>query len=128
MNQIGSTVTDRTDAIRARRKKATPGPWKVMADVDGFGICHIDGTHVTKREAITREADADFIAHAPQDIADLLAENAKLRRVVEAVKELETEWRSYADLMCDKTIGAIQRRADADAIARVIAEAEKEQT
>ena len=71
--------------IEERLAATTPGPWHTgmlyNCDWDrdviagNVAICHINRSELgTKQEAI----DADFIAHAPADIRDLLDENAAL--------------------------------------------------
>lgn len=90
----------RKDEIRARLAAATPGPWAASEeDADEFwygrGYLAItgvrDGRSVTvapvglshgPSDATIDRADAALIAHAPQDIADLLGENDYLRDVV----------------------------------------------
>lgn len=80
---------ERLNAIRARVDYATPGPWEaggrcvfannphrpydayaVVSDEVANGVCGV---------AISRTPDVDLIANAPQDLADLLAEVARLR-------------------------------------------------
>lgn len=72
-------------AIRARLEAATPGPWPTSfgpcGSDDGpwhhtaWGPMHEENEDGNHEQASERAAaDAEFIAHAPQDIADLLAE------------------------------------------------------
>lgn len=100
-------MSDRLDEIRARLQAATPGPWcaencgeksneyvvgvAFAADdencerplsgwpkfYDGDGNEIAARTDMVAAEMATR-ADADFIAHAPEDIAYLLGEVARL--------------------------------------------------
>lgn len=84
------------DAIRARADKATPGPWKVR---DPFrrgtgrnwyiGVTSAEFSlnaemWAGKGRAVDpqRVADGEFIAHAREDIPELLAEIERLRRLV----------------------------------------------
>ena len=74
------------DAIRARADAATDGPWLALVDVTAEGDIvwvrakadddHVDVTTVTAPEfahAGDYMADADFIAHAREDVPRLLA-------------------------------------------------------
>lgn len=62
-------------AIRARAEAATPGPWapfgKQVIDSNQLFVLQGLGDHVYQ--------DADFIAHAREDIPKLLAEIKRLR-------------------------------------------------
>lgn len=90
-----STKLD-TEAITARLKNATPGPWKRDRNWYVTGpehqwdntcanqrIAHIIGPRVTMGDLNRPEADQEFIAHAPGDIAALLAEVSRLRAEME---------------------------------------------
>jgi hypothetical protein len=82
------------EAIRARLKAATPGPWEWhvkenwYANDENFdAVVSPNGANVLEAYScdgcghIDVEApDAQFIAHAPQDIADLLAELEQVKR------------------------------------------------
>ena len=98
------------DAIKARLEAATTGPWRVEPDsrpdiltvwtVDGTGG-YFDGGQILRntrrwKSDVTGSLhvaefakyangmeDAEFIAHAPEDIAALVAEVERLRAVVE---------------------------------------------
>ena len=88
------TATD-LEAIRARLKAATPGPWE-WTDESGTGRREtlstlgespiavlmpeydVDGAYIE-----ATPDDATFITHAPQDIADLLAEVERLNRHID---------------------------------------------
>ena len=87
------SVTDRSAEIRARLDKATPGPWdlsdgwraNVHAVVDTENVYGPEGViaHVVRasqdgRYTDAKKANADLIAHAPADLAWLLAEHAAL--------------------------------------------------
>lgn len=90
-------MSDRLAEIRARLDAATPGPWFATPEMLAAGGSHIAGrspwvsvpTHVIarcSRLASDRkrgpdkaaEANAELIAHAPEDIAYLLAELARV--------------------------------------------------
>lgn len=81
----GETKVTRLDAIRERLNNATPGPWWFS----GRAVEAKDeqGSPFSKTVAVPGwEEDAELIAHAPEDLADLLA-------VAEAAKE----WREAVD-------------------------------
>lgn len=72
------------DPIRARLAAATPGPWANYGNLghEVYAVnAHEDDEPGYVAEAIPRKSDAEFIAHAPTDMARLLA-------VVEAVEKL----------------------------------------
>jgi hypothetical protein len=79
------------DAIRKRAEAATEGPW-IADDNEGYGIWSIwygscPSGNVEPRGLVAQcpgddaqvEEDADFIAHAREDIPTLLAEIARLK-------------------------------------------------
>jgi hypothetical protein len=71
------------DEIEARCDAASPGPWKYpyrgFPGVVGSkrGCLWTSGRHEGR---VNHEADAEFIAHARQDVPDLIAEIRRLRR------------------------------------------------
>jgi hypothetical protein len=83
------------EPIKARLSAATPGPWKryyAGIDLDGeemWYVGHNGGTVTIDGVAgdIPYTPDAEFIAHAPSDIAALVAEVERLRKVAEAAAE-----------------------------------------
>lgn len=84
---------ERLDAIKARCEAATLGPWYVEYEMDGpFAepqciqgpenvTTYHDAYNDYRVSAVVEmaEADLEFIAHARQDIPDLLAEVERLR-------------------------------------------------
>ena len=91
--------------IRQRANAATPGPWKNFKTgytkngrTDGEALeCvkNLEGDITFAIDAV----DADFIAHARQDIPDLLAEvkrlnevNARLRAEIELMRKTVSIW------------------------------------
>lgn len=76
----------RLEEIRARLNAATPGPWRTswrgidpdVVSIEG-GICHAEDCDCDGPDLVLAEADAAFIAHAPEDIAFLLARVAALK-------------------------------------------------
>ena len=65
------------EAIKARIKSATPGPWEVWNDRE---ITQADTlkAFVVEQPATCRPADAEFIAHARTDVEALVAEVERL--------------------------------------------------
>ena len=110
------------DAIEARLRAATPGPWSAEYSREQ-GNCVIPHDAQSTREAVcvtrlyNQAADAEFIARAPEDIAALVAavrtltaENERLRGKVERVEVALgtlTTWatscfrRSYCEPLAD---------------------------
>jgi hypothetical protein len=101
---VGSILPDpERQAIRERLAKATPGPWKAEgpkfgyfvvrqdpADWDGKGYQQICGMPSLTKHSTWRvvfAANADLIAHAPSDLAALLAENDRLISEVTELRE-----------------------------------------
>ena len=68
----GEAMNDRLQEIRARLDAATPGPWYVRSGWVALNNLNYDVIPVGHNDA-----DADLIAHAPADIAWLLAEIEK---------------------------------------------------
>lgn len=77
--------------IEKRLKAATPGPWELFEDyhciVTSVTIpCLAECSHYpsTVSSRLQAEDNAAFIAHAPEDVAALIAEVKALRHRVEA--------------------------------------------
>lgn len=74
------------DAIRARVEAATDGPWVGEIRPDGCAWISMPvsgGHHALAMHGW--QSDADFVAHARQDIPALLAEVDRLRAVSEQI-------------------------------------------
>ena len=69
------------DAIKERCDKATLGPWYTWADwmVHTESDVQSNGIHPSKVIGTFNKKNADFIAHARQDIPTLLAEVERLQ-------------------------------------------------
>lgn len=98
------TTEERIEEIQARTEAATGGPWvagptpgylMAMQDEHGMGLpLTIRAPEVHTEEIATvwvyclpTEANAEFIAHAREDIPWLLAETARIREQFEAIRE-----------------------------------------
>ena len=97
-------VSERLDAIEARKNAATPGPWKlwgmaVMADP--VGNSNLDDAKMIAKthdpDRVLRTWNAQFIAHAPQDITDLLDLARKQQAAIDAVRALMGELSARED-------------------------------
>ena len=76
------------DAIEARAKAATPGPWVVDKDAFGIGVIaesqigipdnDPEGVYIADCYKKSAEVHAEFIAHAREDIPALIAEVRRL--------------------------------------------------
>ena len=86
------------EPIKARLDKAHTewGPWRAKEDSwDGYSVVIDDngpGVSIIAEQIGQGEdegrGDAEFIAHAPEDIAALISEVERLREQVEAVKKI----------------------------------------
>jgi len=66
------------EAIRARADKATPGPWHI----EDYGYMWNNAGRVICKVYDNQRRNADFIAHAREDIPDLLAEVERLHNLL----------------------------------------------
>lgn len=91
---------ERIEEIRKRAAASTRGPWEV-----GYDDYDSDTTlYIGEVEATVGRFDAEFIAHAREDIPALLAEVERLREEVGYLEEDVERWRDlceHADRMCD---------------------------
>lgn len=82
-------------AIKGRLAQATPGPWKFDGDDRIVAKCvcvvlvtrGVDEAPTDDLGGPTFLANTEFIAHAPEDIAALLAEVERLRQENARLKE-----------------------------------------
>lgn len=98
---------DRNQQIRRRLQAAAPGPWRIQADqfddlhwgtTRGAVIDTSDPEHPNLLAvAGMRHADADLIAHAPDDIAHLLHQVDQLRRAGWQLVDALTTCRTVTD-------------------------------
>jgi hypothetical protein len=83
-NEIASPAILDLDAIRQRCDQATSGPWKSYVEGrdhdSGSSFIMTSGKDIELSGATV--ADQDFIAHARQDVPQLLAEIERLKRVL----------------------------------------------
>lgn len=89
------------EPIKARLAAATPGPWQTIVTVEtDIGTEHLVTEADMDASCIgtsPQAADADLIAHAPTDLAALIAEVERLRvalqaQVDDAVDEGDTRY------------------------------------
>ena len=84
------------EPIKERLEAATPGPWRVWRDPDPTRAratavetawCYgdIEGDTELITDYLPTDADAELIAHAPEDIASLVAEVERLRGQIEGL-------------------------------------------
>lgn len=76
MSTTGTEQDERLHAIERRAAAATPGPWRVFVESDTENEIESDvdgGMGVIWRGAPSREASAEFIAHAREDVPYLIA-------------------------------------------------------
>ncbi|MFI5688444.1 hypothetical protein [Streptomyces sp. NPDC051636] len=97
-NPTTQAPADWLDAIRDRLQAATPGPWTVQnATFNGHVLTRCVGTNdlvsdddciaeLDVREGGRDAANADFIAHAPTDMAQLLAHIDQLNQRLAAAE------------------------------------------
>ena len=90
-----SMTPERLQAIRARCEQATPGPWSwapgyVLVSARGDRILVLDYTYGPRQ---LTEADAEFVAHAREDVPALLEEVERLQAEVRALRRRLRELR-----------------------------------
>lgn len=105
-------MTDYTDEIKARLEKATPGPWRIEETETGYNIpgilrsvCSYDEDGNPESHAFLYGNNAEFIAHAPTDIANLLKEREVLREALfnlsrehySCIKDVRDPWLNRAN-------------------------------
>jgi hypothetical protein len=84
----------RIDEIKARCEAATPGPWKKHDKADYSEIHNTDtwGKALAPIALVADSDDALFIAHAKQDMTDLLAEINQLNYTLTGVMHFVDKW------------------------------------
>lgn len=86
-------------AIRERAENATPGPWDaVIGDAAGYPVYSVGSRYTGVAQLISAEfnaPDAQFIAHAREDIPALLAEVDAMREIVQAVADEQIGYSGY---------------------------------
>jgi hypothetical protein len=115
--------TDRTQEIEQRVNAATPAPWKWNPDgsdeqrprmfLEARGRLYQHVLKITWPELLS-EGDAEFIAHAREDVPWLLAERAGL---LERVRSLEAQDTAIGALAFELTVEA---NAAQDPMERVV--------
>ena len=101
----------RVGEIEARLVAATPGPWKTVrydlslyVEAESGELNPINLGYVGNRP----ENDAAFIAHAPADVAYLLAELRKAHEALERVETLAERWESLPALRKGKAAAELR--------------------
>jgi hypothetical protein len=87
MSKLDAYLSD----VEKRLGVASYGPWQVVVERHGCAVVgpRIDGGHpVIACEA--QESDATFVAHAPQDVAGLVAVVKAVRSLAKGLAALET--------------------------------------
>ena len=112
-------MSKQTEEIRRRLAAATPGPWRVGHDGPSKPI--IIPQTVTDLWGFDdlEEENAELIAHAPTDLAFLLAENERLER--EVAFQSETSKRQNTRI-CELLESSLALRTALTTAGRVIAE------
>lgn len=116
----------RLAGIRARTEKATAGPWEVFHRLPGLTAADdetengvgldIEGpTHAWKHGQFARSADAQFIAHAREDIPYLLALVAELdadrERLIAVIRSADDDLERRDEVSAADTLrAAVQGR------------------
>lgn len=79
-------MTQQLDAIEARAKEATAGPWHTEWSAESAlnGVWCIDG-RVCSAARGSRAEDSEFVAHAREDVPALVAEVRRLRAALERI-------------------------------------------
>ena len=87
----GALSLSEVEAIEARLRAATPAPWRdghdgpndpsFVDDSDGEPVAEVYGGCLCRK-------NAEFIAHAPEDVGRLLAEVKRLRGEVERLRDV----------------------------------------
>lgn len=92
------TDTERTARIAARTEATTPGPWVARGDRHWKVVNGLSREAPVNIVPTIRACDADFIAHAPEDISWLLDKVAALTALVGAqVEVIEQERAAFRD-------------------------------
>ncbi|ATO50979.1 hypothetical protein P4V86_15555 [Brevibacillus laterosporus] len=101
-------------AIRERAEKATEGSWKwqeyydcSLSNSEGNVIVTVVGDDMSYIKVLRNE-DAEFIAHAREDIPKLLAEIERLQTNWQRLEEYVCEWqdKSFEDHDVSESSGA----------------------
>jgi len=104
-----SETTERLDAITARLDAATPGPWFQHQDWIDMGVP--DASHTISSDPKpygkfiasvglqydVKHGNANLVAHAPEDVAYLLALARKQAAALERVESLAKAWESRGE-------------------------------
>ena len=97
------------DEIEARANAAAKGPWKFPhRDYPGVVTSHLGCLWNPETGEINDPSDAEFIAHAREDVPALVAEVKRLRRELECAQTALTEAFDEADAEAGRAREALQ--------------------
>lgn len=111
--------------VKERADKATPGEWLINVHYDENGAKEGTCDIHTNNEPVacyTNEYDAQFIAHARQDIPELLQQVASLQDEYERMKQSRNHWHRVAvgrRMATTESKGRLDRTELAEAKARM---------
>ncbi|MEH7521745.1 hypothetical protein V7149_00460 [Bacillus sp. JJ1503] len=93
-------TNEQLDAIRERVEKATSGPWFVKYGLDSAEVFVGDKRWIVAE--IPKVSNAEFIAHAREDVPKLIAEIERLNEAIQQLSENREKWRiSHGELEAD---------------------------
>lgn len=76
------------EAIRKRAEAAQEGPWLSLPEINGEDFAILTGDRDdTVAFGVYEAANAEFIAHAREDIPALLAEVERLRKIIDSQEQ-----------------------------------------
>lgn len=102
---------ERLAEIRKRADAASPGPWTWILDGSISEIWDADDCVVADTDGHrSPDDDADFIAHAREDIPALLDEVERLTRAIESWKREEADWKERERELLEALFRAAPRR------------------
>ncbi|WP_162142497.1 ead/Ea22-like family protein [Aneurinibacillus terranovensis] len=84
--------------IRDRLAAATPGPWRIPSKCDEYSYYLCDEEWDDFGHIIVDRNDAEFIAHAPEDIRRLLDEVERVRSALSDIVATSNDWEYWMRL------------------------------
>ncbi len=80
-------MSDKIAEIEKRNRERTQGEWEVVRSRDVFSAVVLPGVAVIGSD-FERDEDAEFVANAPRDITNLLAEVERLKGELKHCRQL----------------------------------------